>query len=112
MPLSDEPIDLSALDPDAVPGAESRFVDAVMARVAARPGRYPLPADPLWGAWSLARPLALAASLTLAAALALSARAARPERVAPGTVAESVGVPPELVAVVTAPVVSGPETRP
>lgn len=104
MTMSDDPLDLSALDPDAGdPGAEARFVDAVMTRVVARGTRYPMRADPLWGVWSLARPLALAASLAIAVAGVLAVRALRPSRVAPDTVAESVGVPPELIAAVTSP---------
>jgi len=63
--MPDDPIDLTPLDPDADPGAEDRFVRAVMSRVAARASSHPVRVDPLWGAWSLARPVLIAASVAI-----------------------------------------------
>ena len=58
--MHDDPIDLTPLDPDADPGAEERFVGAVMSRIASRPNPYPAHVDVVWGAWSLARPVLIA----------------------------------------------------
>jgi hypothetical protein len=90
--MQDDPIDLSALDPDADPAAEDRFVGAVMTRVAATPNPYPVRVDALWGAWSLARPVLLAASVVIAIAGIVLTRQPADDG-APLTVAESVGVP-------------------
>ena len=93
--MHDDPIDLTSLDPDADPGAEDRFVGAVMGRIAMTPNQYPLEVGILWGASSLARPVLLAASIAIAAAGVVLARSANSSG-APLTVAESVGVPMEF----------------
>ena len=90
--MHDDPIDLTGLDPDQDPGAEDRFVGAVMSRVDSSATRYPVRVDPLWGAWSLAKPVLIAASITIVVAGSFIARATR-ESNAPRTVAESVGLP-------------------
>jgi hypothetical protein len=94
--MHDEPIDLTLLDPDADPGAEDRFVGAVMSRIASRANPYPVRVDPLWGAWSLARPLLVAASLAIILAGVVLVRQTREAASAPQSVAESLGVPPEF----------------
>ena len=94
--MHDDPIDLTALDPDADPGAEERFVGAVMSRIAGRPKPYPVRVDPLWGAWSLARPVLVAASIAIVVAGFFMTRASRDAARGPLTVAESLGVPPEF----------------
>jgi hypothetical protein len=92
--MSDDPLDLTALDPDADSGAEERFVGTVMARIAMQPNPYPVRVDVLWGAWSLARPVLIAASLVIVAAGVIVARATSAVDRGPLTVAESLGVPP------------------
>ena len=92
--MHDDPIDLTALDPDADPGAEERFVGAVMSRIAKRPNPYPVRVDPLWGAFSLARPVLVAASVAIVVAGLFMASARRDATRGPLTVAESLGVPP------------------
>jgi hypothetical protein len=94
--MHDDPIDLTPLDPDADPGAEERFVGAVMSRIASRPNPYPVHVDVLWGAWSLARPVLIAASIAIVVAGLALARATSEETGGPLTVAESLGVPPEF----------------
>jgi len=94
--MHDDPIDLAPLDPDADPGAEERFVGAVMAQIASRPNPYPVHVDVLWGAWSLARPVLIAASIAIVVAGVFMASAARDDVRGPLTVAESLGVPPEF----------------
>jgi len=94
--MHDDPIDLTALDPDADPGAEDRFVDAVMGRIRTTPNPYPLEVGVLWGASSLARPVLLAASIAIAAAGIVLVRGSSDDGGAPRTVAESVGVPMEF----------------
>ena len=106
--MHNDPIDLTALDPDADPGAEDRFVGAVMGRIRTAPNPYPLQVGVLWGASSLARPVLLAASIAIAAAGIVLVRSwRRANNVgAPRTVAESVGVPMEfqrLAAIESAP---------
>ena len=91
--MPDDPIDLTPLDPDADPGAEDRFVGAVMSRLATRANPYPMRVDVLWGAWSLARPVLLAASIAIIVAGVVIVRERR-AAAAPLTVAESLGVPP------------------
>lgn len=93
--MHDDPIDLTPLDPDADPGAEDRFVGAVMARVGSSANLYPMRVDALWGAWTLAKPVLIAASIAIAVAGSLIARATN-ESAAPRTVAESLGVPPQF----------------
>ena len=88
-----DPVDLTALDPDADPSAEERFVSAVMTRIAAQPNPYPPRVDLLWGVWSLARPALIAASVATVAAGVYIARSSA-DNGRPRTVAESVGVPP------------------
>ncbi len=101
--MSDDPIDLTPLDPDANPGAEDRFVGAVMSRIAARANPYPMRVDALWGVWSLARPVLVAASIAIVVAGLLMARARRDDARGPLTVAESLGVPPEFQRVMGTP---------
>ena len=96
----EDPVDLTALDPDSTPGAEDRFVGAVMARVGVHAPAYDAranPFDPCWGAWSLARPVLIAASIVIVIAGAVLARSAAAPDPRPQTVAESVGVPPEFL---------------
>jgi hypothetical protein len=100
----DDPIDLTPLDPDADPGAEEQFVGAVMSRIAERRNPYPVRVDPLWGAWSLARPVSIAASIAILLAGLLIVRAMVDDRRAPLTVAESLGIPPEFGAGLVTPV--------
>jgi anti-sigma-K factor RskA len=95
--MHDDPIDLTPLDPDADPGAEERFVGAVMSRIATRANPYPVKVDALWGAWSLARPVLIAASVVIVVAGVLAVRAARETGARPLTVADAVGVPPEFL---------------
>ena len=95
--MHDDPIDLTGLDPDLDPGAEDRFVGAVMSRLGSSETVYPIRVDALWGAWSLAKPVLIAASIAIAVAGSLIARAAS-ESNAPRTVAESVGLPPQFQA--------------
>jgi hypothetical protein len=94
--MPDDPIDLTPLDPDADPGAEDRFVGAVMSRIAARSTQYPMRVDALWGVWSVARPVLAAASVAILLAGFAIVRARRDEARGPLTVAESLGVPPEF----------------
>ena len=91
--MPDDPVDLTPLDPDAVHGAEERFVGAVMERITSRPNPYPQRVDVLWGVWSFARPVLVAASIVIVAAGILVARGERDDAT-PRTVAESMGVPP------------------
>jgi hypothetical protein len=109
--MPDDPIDLTPLDPDADPGAEERFVGAVMARIAARANPYPARVDALWGVWSLARPVLVAASLAIVAAGLFLMRAAREESRRPLTVAESLGVPPEFQRAIVFPAATGDRAR-
>jgi anti-sigma-K factor RskA len=106
--MTDDPIDLTALDPDADPDAEARFVGAVMARIATRAPAYPTRADALWGASSLARPVLIAASVAIVVAGIVMVRASRDT--GPQTVAESLGVPPlfQIVSPPAAPAIGGP----
>ena len=91
-------IDLRALDPDIDALASERFVRAVMSRVAGSPASPAIPLDPLYGLWSMPRHLLLAASILVVAILGLS-RGVQEHRARPATVAEAVGVPPELLTV-------------
>jgi hypothetical protein len=106
--MSDDPLDLTALDPDADSGAEERFVGAVMARIATQPNPYPVRVDVLWGAWTLARPVLIAASLVIVAAGVSVARRASAVARDPLTVAESLGVPPGFS---VGPTIMTPATR-
>jgi hypothetical protein len=107
--MPDDPIDLTPLDPDADPGAEERFVGAVMSRIATRANPYPMRVDALWGASSLAGPVLIAASLAIVLAGIVMARASREAAAGPLTVAESLGVPPAFqVAGVAGPATGGP----
>ena len=101
--MADDLIDLTPLDPDAEPGAEDRFVGAVMSRIAARANPYPVRVDALWGVWSLARPVLVAASIAIVVAGVVLARASRSESQGPLTVAESLGVPPEFQSAILTP---------
>jgi hypothetical protein len=104
--LPDDPIDLTALDPDADPRNAERFVDAVMTRISTAPNPYPVRVDVLWGAWSLARPVLVAASIAIVAAGIAISRASSAASRGPLTVAESVGVPPVFG------VATGPDAAP
>jgi hypothetical protein len=106
--MSDDPLDLTALDPDADSGAEERFVGAVMARIATQPNPYPVRVDVLWGAWTLARPVLIAASLVIVAAGVIVVRRASAVARGPLTVAESLGVPPGFS---VGPTIMTPATR-
>jgi hypothetical protein len=96
--MMDEPIDLQPLDADRIPGSDRRFVDAVMSRV----GAMPLPAsqvDPLAGVGSSALAIGIAASLAIFAIAATAIREPVPSfPSAPRTIAESIGVPPDFLA--------------
>jgi len=94
--MADDPIDLTPLDPDADPGAEDRFVGAVMSRIETLSTRYPMGVDALWGVWSVARPVLAAAAVAILIAGVEIVRAWRDEARGPLTVAESLGVPPEF----------------
>ena len=97
--MTEDQIDLSPLDPDADPVAEGRFVDAVMARVVARPQGARLHIDPLIGVWSIMRSPALAAGIVIAVAVgALGLRMKSSVEAKPVTVAEALGVPAEFLA--------------
>jgi hypothetical protein len=91
--LSEERVDLRALDPDLDPGAEERLVSAVMSRVARVGVRPSIPTDPLYGLWSLPRPLLIAASCIALVAIGAAVGALRPRDAAPATVAAATGVP-------------------
>jgi hypothetical protein len=107
--MREDPIDLTALDPDVDSGAEERFVGAVMTRIAIEANPYPVRVDVLWGAWSLARPVLIAASIVIVVAGLVVTRATTNARHAPLTVAESLGVPPmfPLGSAASAPVTGG-----
>jgi hypothetical protein len=91
-------LDLRALDPDLDAGSEERFVSEVMTRVA-RTGATPaMPTDPLYGLWSLPRPILIAASFITLAALGAAYRAQQPRDEAPLTIADATGVPPIFLA--------------
>ena len=95
--------ELRALDPDRDPLAENRFAASFAARIAARTAdgsatRALVPVDPLYGLWSLPRPLLLAASIVAAAILGVASGAGAAPAGGPATVAESIGVPTQLLA--------------
>lgn len=88
-----EGVVLYALDPDLDAGAEERFVGAVMSRVA-RIGATPsVPRDPLYGLWSLPRPLLVAASVLALVAIGATVGTHRAREAAPATIADATGVP-------------------
>ena len=91
--MTDDPLDLTALDPDQDDRAADRFVADVMGRIAANPDPYPVPVGLFWGLSSMAAPIALAATVILALAAALMTRTASTALPAPQTVAQSIGVP-------------------
>lgn len=96
----DIPLDLTAID-TSNRRDEAQFVDAVMARVYARPSSPAAHIGPLWALWSMSRALTVAAAL-VAIALFVYARpwdTGRGGR--PATVAESIGVPPEFLALLS-----------
>lgn len=99
--MNDDAIDLTPLDPDEGPGAEDRFVGAVMSRVSTSATVYPMRVDALSGAWSLAKPVLIAASIAIAVAGSFIARSMN-ESTVPRTVAESVGLPPQFQAAMLA----------
>jgi len=84
---------LRALDPDLDAGASERFVSAVMSRVALVGAPASIPTDPLYGLWSLQRPLLLAASFLALAAIGAAAGMQRGRDAAPATIADATGVP-------------------
>jgi hypothetical protein len=89
--------ELRVLDPDTDPLASARFARAVETRIATTASAPSVPTDPLYGLWSLPRPLLLAASIIAIAVLGLSV-GRRQHSSAPATIAESMGVPPQLLA--------------
>lgn len=91
-------MDLRALDPDADAGAEDRFVSAVMARVALSGGAPAIPTDPLYGLWSLPRPLLLAASVIALAVLGAAVGTRRAHGSPPATIADATGIPRAFLA--------------
>jgi hypothetical protein len=95
---SDARMDLRALDPDADAGAEERFVSAVMARVALSGGAPAIPTDPLYGLWSLPRPLLLAASVITLAVLGVAVGTQRAHVSTPATIADATGIPHAFLA--------------
>lgn len=90
---------LGALDPDADSLASERFEHAVMSQIASRNTAPFVPMDPLYGLWSLPRPVLLAASIVTLAVLGISAAQRQRPRAAPATIAESMGVPQQLLAI-------------
>jgi hypothetical protein len=94
----DARMDLRALDPDAYAGSEDRFVSAVMARVAHLGGAPAMPTDPLYGLWSLPRPLLLAASIIALAVLGAAVGTRRAHVSTPATIADATGVPRAFLA--------------
>ena len=90
--------ELRPLDPDADPLAPGRFEQSVMSRIASRDAAPFVPTDPLYGLWSLPRPLLLAASIVALAVLGVSIAQRSRTRAAPATIAESMGVPVQLLA--------------
>lgn len=91
----DRPIDLDALRPER---PADDFVAAVMARVRLEPAPAPPRMGVLWGIWSLSPRLALAGAVIVVAALVVPWVTGGPPG-APVTVAEALGVPPDLLAV-------------
>ena len=92
------PMDLRALDPDTDSLASARFERAVMSRIGATGKILSMPTDPLYGLWSLPRSPLLAASIITLAVLGLSVSLKPRPHAAPATIAESMGVPPQLLA--------------
>ena len=89
--------ELRVLDPDADPLARERFARAVATRIATTASVPSVPMDPLYGLWSLPRPLLVAASIIAIVVLGVSV-GQRQRSPAPATIAESMGVPPQLLA--------------
>jgi hypothetical protein len=97
--------ELRALDPDLDPLAEARFAAAVAARIQA-PGAEGkrahalalVPVDPFYGLWSLPRPLLVAASIIAVAIAGVASRTGLALADTPATIAESIGVPSQLLA--------------
>ena len=90
--------DLAALDPDVDGGAEEQFVGAVRARMEGTGVAPTVPLDPLYGLWSLPRPLLIAASLLTLAVLGASMRVQRERDATPATIADATGIPPLFLA--------------
>ena len=91
-------MDLRALDPDADAGAENRFVSSVMTRVARTGGAPAIPTDPLYGLWSLPRPLLFAASVIALAVLGAAVGTQRVRAATPATIADATGIPRAFLA--------------
>lgn len=91
--------ELQPLDPDIDARAAERLERAVMAKIASSVHAPSLPIDPLFGLWSLPRPVLLAASIFALAVLGISVAPPSRDRPAPATIAESMGVPPQLLAI-------------
>ena len=91
-------VDLRALDPDFDPLAPALFERAVMSRIAATGKILSMPSDPLYGLWSLPRSPLLAASIFALAVIGLSVSLQPRPHAAPATIAESMGVPRQLLA--------------
>jgi hypothetical protein len=69
-----------------------------MSQIASRDAAPFVPTDPLYGLWSLSHPVLLAASIVTLAVLGISVTQRQGPRAAPATIAESMGVPPQLLA--------------
>jgi len=89
--------ELRALDPDTDPLAPGRFERAVASRILEVDMRPFVPMDPLYGLWSLSRPLLVAASIVALVLIGDSVRQRPRPQAAPATIAESMGVPPQLL---------------
>jgi hypothetical protein len=95
--------ELGSLDPDLDSVAEERFAASVATRIdsravdSARPLSL-IPIDPLYGLWSLPRPFLIAASIVAVAILGVASRSNAMPAGGPATVAESIGVPSQLLA--------------
>ena len=109
--MTDDPFDLTPLDPDHDPGAADRFVAGVMGRIAANPDPYPVPVGVVWGMASMVTPVAIAATVILALAATLMLRSGPSGPPVPETVAESIGVPDLFRGAPTASAISKVEDR-
>jgi hypothetical protein len=95
-PSDPDSIDLQVLVDESAQ-SEAAFVAGVMARVAAVPAHAAPTVGPLWGIWSLSKWLT-AAGVALAVLLAaVRVWEVRRDQRGSLTVAESLGVPPELL---------------
>lgn len=98
LPTGSARAELAALDPDIVSGAEEHFVSTVRARMDRVRAAPTVPLDPLYGLWSLPRPLLIAASVLALAVLGAFFAVRRENQVTPATIADATGVPPLFLA--------------